>query len=76
MVWFNDLKVQKRFGLVFVLYKWFGSVRFGFKAKKPNRARCYESQSKTVKYIHCLLGASCNIMADNNKGLSSSQHHW
>ena len=23
--------------MVFVLYKWFGSIRFGFKAKKPNR---------------------------------------
>ena len=37
MIWFNGLKVQKGVGLVFVLYKYFGSVRFGFKAKKPNR---------------------------------------
>ena len=34
---YNGSKVHKGFGLVFVLYKWFGSVQFGFKAKKPNR---------------------------------------
>ena len=42
----NVLKVHKGFGLVFVLYKWFGSVRFSSVSRQRNRTKPIATASK------------------------------
>ena len=59
----NGLKVHKGFGLVFVLYKWFGSVWFGFKAKKPNRTgpiarHHFKDPTKSVHHCNVVIHTS------------------